>query len=344
MNEVFDRLSKVKGGTCVTIILNTHRTTPDNQKDPINLKNLISETTKRLENEYDAKTAKTYTEKLNELAESIDLYQNDHGLMLFVNEDIAEYLRIPTHPEQRIIIDDTFATRSIVRAIKKDTDYYVLSLASGKAKILLASSEDVKEEIRDEGFPIKDEQLYNVSIDEFFNRVDKAVNKVRVKNPHQVVILSDENNFHQYMKLADNPNIVMGHITLKNYDEKPANLVKEIWPAIRELTVVRNRERISELEKAVSAGTCITDINEIWTATQEGRGRTIFVEEGYYQSAKNVNGQLIPIANDEIVSKEDIDDVVDEMIEFTLKFGGDVVFLDRGSLKDFEKLALVTRY
>ena len=53
---------------------------------------------------------------------------------------------------------------------------------------------------------------------------------------------------------------------------------------------------------------------------------------------------MIPIANDEIVSKDDIDDVVDEMIEFTLKFGGDVVFLDRGSLKDFEKLALVTRY
>ena len=136
----------------------------------------------------------------------------------------------------------------------------------------------------------------------------------------------------------------MGHIALKNYDEKSANIIREIWPAIRDLTVIRNRERITELEHAVGAGTCITDINEIWRAVQEGRGRTIFVEEGYYQSAKNVDGQLVPIEQNEITGKNDIDDVVDDMIEYTLQFGGDVVFLERGSMKNFERLSLVTRY
>ncbi len=344
MKEVFERLSAVKGGVCVTIILNTHRTTPDNQKDPIALKNLITEAGKRLENEYDSKLAKEYTQKLTDVAETIDLYHNDHGLMVFVNEDIAEYLRIPTHPTPRIIIDDTFATRSIVRAMKKDSDYYLLVLAGGKAKMIEASSEDVVEEIHDEGIPYKDEQLYNVSKDEYFNRVDKAVIKVRTKKPLPVVILSDENNYHQYLKVADNPNIVMGHIALKKYDEKAANQVKEIWPVIRDLTVARNRARIDELELAVSANTCTTDINEIWTAVQEGRGKTIFVEEGYYLPVRNENGILTPIETDQIHSKNDIDDVIDDMIEYTLKFGGDVVFIEKENMKDFEKLALITRY
>lgn len=344
MKEVFDRLSAVKGGVCVTIILNTHKTTPENQKDPILLKNLISETSKRIEAEYDAKTAKSYTEKLTELAATIDHYHNDNGLMLFVNEDIAEYLRIPTHPTQRIVIDDTFATKSILRALNKDTEYYALVLAGGKAKMLEASSGEFISEIHDEGIPFNDEKLYNVSRDEFFNRVDKAVVKVRTKKPHQIVILSDENNFHQYMKVADYPNIIMGHIHLKNYDEKPANQIKEIWPFISELTKAKQSARIAELEHAVSAGTCITDINEIWSAVREGRGRTIFVEEGFYLPVSNEDGKLTPIDASEISTKHDIDDITDEMIEYTLKFGGDVVFTERGTMKAFQKIALVTRF
>ena len=344
MKEVFDRLSKVKGGTCVTIILNTHRTTPDNQKDSIALKNLITETGRRLDIEYDTKTSKIYTDKLNQLASEIDLYLNDHGLILFVNEDIAEYLRIPTHPQPRIIIDDTFATRPIVRAMKNNSDYYVLLLSSGKARLIEASSEDVKNEVRTEGFPIHDDQTYAVSKEEFFNRVDKAVNKIRTSNPLPIVIYSEESTYHQYIKVADHPNTIIGNISLKSNVDKPANLIKEIWPVIRDLTVVRNRERFSELEQAVSTGVFLSDINEIWNAVKEGRGKTIFVEEGYYQAAKNENGVLTPIEQNEISHKNDIDDVVDDMIEYTLQFGGDVVFLEKGSLKDFDKLALISRY
>lgn len=344
MKEVFDRLSKVKGGTCVTIILNTHKTTPDNKKDSITLKNLISETSRRLEIEYDAKTSKTYTDKLNQLADEIDHYLNDHGLILFVNEDIAEYLRVPTHPQPRVIIDDTFATRPIIRAMKKDTDYYVLLLSVGKASMIEASSDEVIQEVNTEGFPIKDDQINSHTKEEFFNRVDKAVNKVRTSNPLPIVAYSEDSTYHQYIKVADHPNIILGNINLKSNVDKPANLIKEIWPSIRDLTVERNRERFSELEQAVSTGVFLSDINEIWNAVKEGRGKTIFVEEGYYQAAKNENGVLTPIEQNDISHKNDIDDVVDDMIEYTLQFGGDVVFLEKGNLKDFDKLALITRY
>lgn len=357
MKEVFDRLSRIQGGVCVTIILNTHKTTPDNQKDSIVLKNMISEAATRLENEYDHKIAKSYTEKLTQLANEIDHYHNDNGMMLFVNENIAEYLRIPTHPEPRVIIDDTFATRSIVRAMKKDTDYYVLVLTKGRARLIEASSEDVVEEVRNKEFPVKDNNSVSLSkeeaaksqrmtniLDEFFNRVDKSINRVRTNNPLPIFICSEENNYHLYLKSADYPDTIKGHLTLRNFDEKPANLIKEIWPVVRDLTVENNRTRIAELNQAVSTGTCITDINEIWNAVKEARGKTIFVEEGYYQAAKNDDGFLTPIEASEISHRNDIDDVVDDMIEYTLKYGGDVVFLEKDSMKDFDKLALVTRY
>lgn len=356
MNQTLERLSKIQAPVCVTIILKTHKTHPENQQDSILLKNMITEANRRLQEEYDADTAKKYTEKLQKLAASIDHNYNDNGLMLFVNDDVEELLRVPVTPHSdRVILDTTFATRTIVRALKKETNYYALILSRGRARLIEARSEEVVKEFNDQGFPVTDNRLHPVTTNEaglasrvtnltqeFFNRIDKAVNAIRKENPLPVVIYSEETNYHAYMKVADHPNTILGHITLKNPDEKASNLIKEIWPHIKELTVAKNRARITELKQALSTGKFLGDLNEIWRAVQEGRGKTIFVEEGYYQPAKEENGTLTPI--EKAKAGEDINDVVDEMIEHNLKYGGDVVFLEKDSLENFNKIALVTRY
>lgn len=357
MKDTLKRLSEIKAPVCVTVIAKTHKTHPDNQQDVILLKNLIAEASTRLSNEYGADVSKRYTEKLQNLAKEINPNYNDLGLVLFVNDDVAEYLRLPINVNTRVILDDTFATRSIVRALKRDTDYYLLALARGKARLIHASSDRVVEEITSDGFPLEDKTLFampNVEAananrvtnltQEFFNRVDKAVNAARKDEPHSVVVYSEETNYHQYLKEADYPNTILGHITLKSFDEKASNLTKEVWDDIKKLAIEKERSRVSELEDALGEGKYLADLNEIWNATREGRGKTIFVEEGYYQPVRESNGVYTPIAVEEISSKTDIDDIVDDMIENNLKMGGDVVFLKEGSLEDFNKIALVTRY
>ncbi|HQN55697.1 MAG TPA: hypothetical protein PLR24_00605 [Saprospiraceae bacterium] len=358
MKETLERLSEITAPVCVTLILNTHRTTPENQKDIIALKNLISETYERLQREHGSDIAKRYTAKLQGLAEDIDHYHNDHGLMLFVNDEIAEYLRLPIHVTDRVIIDKTFATRSIVRAMKRVSDYYVLVLSKGKARLIEASGDVVVKEVRGEGFPFNDSQFMKLSsaessnaarasnlAHEFFNRVDKALNKIRNENPLPVVVCAEESNYHLYLAAADHPNIILGHVLLKNIDASPNSIVKDyVAPQVEEMTLLKHRERISELSAAVNSGRALTDLNEIWAAVRVGRGKTIFVEQGYIQAVRKEDGLLKPIALDEVDSKEDINDVVDEMIEHTMKMGGDVVFVRKGDLEQFNKLALATRY
>lgn len=357
MRETLEKLSKIKAPVCVSVILKTHRTHPQNQKDSLLLKNLIADTHKRLQQEYDAEQAIKYTEKLKKLAEEIDHNHNDLGLILYVNDDIADYVRLPISPTTRIILDETFATRSIIRALKRTMDYYILALSRGKARLIEASSNHVVKEYENHGFPVLDEDLLKTTrpesanaarvsnlTREFFNRVDKLINNTRRDNPLPVIVYTQESNFPEYMKEADNPNTILGQVALKNIDEKAGNLVKDVWPHVEDLAVKKQRDRISELEKAVGNGKYLSDLNEIWEAVRKGRGKTIFVEEGYYQPAKNENGILTPINADEVDGKEDIDDAVDEIIEYTLQFGGDVVFLEKGALADFNKMALITRY
>lgn len=357
MKEALKRLSNIQAPVCVTIIMNTHKTHPKNQQDPILLKNLITDAQRRLEKEYGSEIAQRYTDRLQSLASTINHTQNDLGLMLFINDEIAEYLRLPVSLHDRVILDQTFSTRPIIRALKRDTDYYLLVLSKGRARLIEASSDQLLREINTEDFPITDNDLHAQSRpeasvaaritnlnQEFFNRIDKAVNKVRKEQPFSVAIYSDETNYHQYLKEVDYPNTILGHVPMKNLDEKASNLVKEVWPFIQDLAVQKERARIIELEKAIDSGKYLSDLNEIWQAINNGRGQTIFVEEGYFQPVKEKDQILYEISEEEIASKEDINDIVDEMIERNLKFGGDVVFLEKGSLKDFNKLALVTRY
>ena len=64
MNKKLNALKKVNAKNCVSIILNTHRTAPDNQKDVITLKNLIKEVEERLMNSLDKKEAQSIVESL----------------------------------------------------------------------------------------------------------------------------------------------------------------------------------------------------------------------------------------------------------------------------------------
>ena len=43
---------------------------------------------------------------------------------------------------------------------------------------------------------------------EFFNRVDKFVNKIHQQEPLPIYIAADDMNYGQYLKMADRPNTI----------------------------------------------------------------------------------------------------------------------------------------
>ena len=121
MNSTLEKLKDVKSDCCVTIQLQTHRTPPGNQKDNIELKNLVREAEKRLTTEFDKEKASVIIDKINKLASDIDYYFNLESLILFVSEDDAEYIRMPIHIQQnKVMIGKTFATRDLVRALPRN--------------------------------------------------------------------------------------------------------------------------------------------------------------------------------------------------------------------------------
>lgn len=357
MNQKLKELKDIKAPNCVTIILSTHRTSPSNLKDGLHLKNLVSKAEKRLLETEDKKEVKALIKSMKKLAKSINHSKNLESLILFVSEDITEYIRLPIEVEDRVIVDDNFATRDIVRALHSQADYYVLILNQKEARLIEAFNDKFVREITD-GFPMENEHWFRIKkvdpanatrqrnlVSEFFNRVDKALNKVWNKEPLPVLICTDSANYHEYLKIADNKNIFLEtSLNHNKLDEKKDILVKKAWDIVEEYIEKRKEERKGELMKSVGSGRFLNDLNEIWQAIQQGRVRTLFIEQGLFQPGILTEEEVILVPEGDREKRDIADDIYDEMIEANMAFGGEVVFLPKGELDEFNGFGAITRY
>lgn len=355
MNTTLEKLKNIVSENCITIILETHRTLPDNEKDPLLLKNLIKETEKRLLKNNSGNVVRNLIERINKLAENIDHRHNKDSLILFVNEDVAEYIRLPLAVTDRVVIDKTFATRDLVRALHRETSYYILLLSRNEARLIEAFNDKVVDEV-DKSFPVDNADLNPVQRSEsaignrqtnlsreFFNRVDKQLNDVQKENLLPVIICTDESNYADFLKVSDRKERIVGKLFGNRMNEKPHHVVEAAWPVMQELVKEKNNQRLAELQKAVSSSNVLMDFNEIWQAVNIGKGKTLFVKQGYFQPAKIENNhiELVSPGNSD---NANVDDIIDEMIEKNLQFDGDTVFIKGNELEKFNGLALVTRY
>lgn len=357
MNIKLKELKDIISESCVTIILNTHRTSPDNKMDSLTLKNLIKEAEERLFADEKKRDAKQLVERLKDLESQIDHNHNLESLILFVNEDVAEYTRLPIAVENRVVIDHTFATRDLVRALHFEANYYVLVLSQQKVRLIEAFNDKVVAETGN-SFPIENTQFYSTNkaelsnanrqtnlIGEFFNRIDKEVNQIRKDNPLPVLICTEESNYHEYLKISDQKQSIFDTYLNKNrVDEKAHAIVTEAWKIVKDYTIKKNNARKQELKTAVGQNKFLSDTNEIWQAIKQGRVQTLFIEEGNFQPALWENDQIQYVSDNLRVRKEVVDDIYDELIELNMNYGGDVVFLPKGQLSEFNGFGAITRY
>lgn len=357
-NNTKDELKKAaaaRGEACVTITLNTHRTAPDYLKDPILLKNLLKDAENRLVDEHGKKVAEVVMAKLNAIAEKVDHAHNLEGLVLFANTEISGHAKVPVGVIDRVSVDDHFTTRDLVRAMQQGAEYYILWLNRNAARLVRAFNNQVVEEVKGD-FPMKNgvattdsakqvaDRDYGILIKEYFNRVDKALVRVLNGDPLPVVLATEARNVEHYRAIADKKAFLKGAFNPSHDDLKPLHLVEEAWKAYGPIVKERYTDRVQMLETAVSSGKLHSDHNDVWQAINQGRGATLFVKEGLFQPALMVDEGIELLPADQRERHGAVDDIINEMINRNLTYGGDTVFVEGDELDRFNGLALVTRY
>jgi len=335
----------------LSILLPTHRTSPDNKQDPILVKNLVDEAKRRLSEEFSKREIEPLFDRLDSLVAEIDYPYTLDGLALYIGPDIAKLYNLPFSVQARVVIDKTFATRDLVYGLHREQPYWLLLLSQGSTRLISATGETL-EEICDQNFPLEmtgpgataplpfdaDTSYLDDRIRRFFQQVDKALGEY-IDDSSPLIVGGVVRQISFFQEVSQYTSAIVGTLT-GNFDKTSLpELIPQVLPIMQSVRQTQKTEALQALDAAVSAQKVISTLGEVWRLAQEGRGQLLLVEKNYHVPAVlSENGDLVLVEN--VGGTEVIDDAVDEIIEVVLAKGGRVALVEEDSLNDYQKNCL----
>lgn len=353
-------LQQINDYPSLTITLPTHRTSPENKQDPIRVKNLVEQATKRLLEEFTKREIAPLLDRLERLVEGIDYRYTLKGLALFVNRDFSRAVQLPFELRENVNIGETFLTRNLVFALNRTPRYWTLVL-SEKPTRLFEGNRDILIEIQEGGFPIahdgpggelslpggfgikksayRDE--YHL---QFFRQIDAVIKPFLVDDPLPLVVVGVDRFLAFFSEVTDHKDAILATLQGSHDKTSPSELSKLVWPLAKDALAEQRQEVFAELDKAVGEKKVASAISEVWRLASDGRGDLLLVEEDFHFPARvdKTGRHLMPA--DDAATPDVIDDAVDEIIETTLSKQGRVVFVENGQLEKHQRIALILRY
>lgn len=353
-------LQQIRGYPCLTIILPTHRTTPDNRQDPVRLKNLVGEAADRLLSEFNKREVEALLKRLEDLTSTMDFSSSLDGLAIFVNQDFARAFRLPFTVKERVVIDETFATRHLTKALNRSLRYWALVL-SEKPTRLYEGTNDALGEVLENGFPmvhegpggeaplpggfgIRKSAYRDEYLQKFFRKVDAALKTVLAQDDLPLILIGVERHLAFFNNVTIHRGAVIGTLTGSHDKTSPYELHKLVAPILDKTIKDKRREAMEQLDKAVGAKKSASTISDVWLPAHEGRAELLLVEEGFHYPARLHADDKTLLPADDPSAPGVIDDAVDEIIEEVLNKQGKVVFVETGKLSEHGRIALILRY
>lgn len=342
----------------LSILLPTYRHFPDNQKDPIRVKNLVDEARERLGQEFAKRDIEPLLLRLDTLAADIDYNHTLDGLALFVSHDFAKKFYLPFSVPERVIIDQTFATRDLLYGMHRTVRYWVF-LLSQNATRLIAGTGETLEEVFDDNFPMQmtgpaatqpvpyhsDTAYVDDRHRRFFQKVDRAFATYIQDEPEHLplIIGGVKRQISFFQEVSDYQGNVAGTLT-GSYDRATlAELTPDIWAIAQTVRQQRHDAAFETLDAAIGRQQVVSTIEEVWRLANDGRGKLLLVEKDYHVPAIiTESGGLKVVENPG--GTDVMDDAVDEIIETVLLKGGEVELMAAGELAQHQKIALILRY
>ncbi len=363
-------LQAQRGNPSISITLPVYYASPtDLQQTEIRLKNLLAQTEERLLKNHEARKIAPIMSRLHALADGVDVHRRAGGIAIFANPDFGRVMYLATPLEERVVIDDNFATREIVRALLTSPRYRVLSLTEESAQ-LYEGRRDRLRPIENGHFPLTrgiegvETELtstYGVEVSElqkaeqrdFSERVEDALKEVSDHDPLPLALVGVERTLASFDKAVAGDTDEKFNIIARmhgNYEKVGiAEMEGKLWPLVMP-NLNGDRERAKErLEEAVGVDKAAFGLSKVWEHANTGRVDTLLVERDYHETARIVEsempfGTLETGAQDDNKVSKTLPDAVDEIVELVMKNSGDVVFVDPNELIEPGHIAAILRY
>lgn len=143
--------------------------------------------------------------------------------------------------------------------------------------------------------------------------------------------------------MADKPSVYLGYAAIDYNNTATHQIVKQSWEIIQGLQQQRRTNAIEEMKEAVAQGKVLTDLQEIYQASIDGRGELLIVHQDFSQAVLMKDERTFDIIDD-ATTPNAIDDITSNIAWEVISKKGKVFFTTQDEIKDLGKIVLKTRY
>lgn len=345
----------------VSIVMPVQPDAVGKRSDRERLLTMIKTAEQKMQQRYSKIKAGQMVDKLHHVVNSINFSLPSESLAIYVSPGSERVIRLPYKVEERVVVDESFEIRDVLLAAKLRRHFLLVIISKNHVRTLFSDAgnfivlnfenmpvnlSDVTTEHSYPGWDYLDTRAYEEkNIRNYIRFIDDVIQKEIRDSSYPVIVLADVRLNGIYRKLTSVPDRIADYIdgNFEHADSK--ELLNKVQPVLDRLMMEEQREALRFLEASVSSGQYAAGIAQVWRAAAEGRGRMLLVEKDYRQAARFGADTYTILLDDEVDNvRFKIEDAVDDILEMVLNYNGEIVFMENGDLKDYQRIALVNRY
>jgi hypothetical protein len=337
------RLQTLREEACVSILLTTTPGERLTELDRVTLERLAAQASARLRRESPVELEATL-EALDEAVTAATDRPVRQALALFASAYHRELVDLPLPVEDRCVVDPTFATRDLVRALHRTPRHLLLVLAGDEARLFDGALGSLAPVVGT-GFPTvapTDDRGRRGGMG-FLREVDAALGASLRLHPAPVVLAAAEPTASTFRGLSRHLSRLAGVIPGNHLRTPLAELASRARPLLEAYLASREEEALALVDTRAGQDRLVLGIDACWVAARWERPEMLAVEDGFrYPAVVGDDGDtLAPVAHPAVPGA--LDDAVDELIETVLGRGGWVALVRDGSLPLDGRVALTLR-
>jgi hypothetical protein len=334
---LLDELQQRKAYPSITLLMNTTPGPSLSSGECAAALRLAEHADRRLVGDVADDVRADLADKVAELIHAEAGAPSSRALAICVSPDYAAAVRLGRPIEERVVIDDTFATRDLVADLNRTALYRVVAVSERQTRLFVGDRSRLVEE-RTELWPlIRSADQNSVA---WSGAATQHLREEQCRNPLPTVVAGVGTTVRRtaVAEIFDTIGFIAG-----NHDRSGwTDLHSAAWPVVSDWLRTDQSRALASLDAARSARRFAGGIDEVWSLANEGRIETIVVEEGYALAVRIAGGCLERAADRE--APDVVDDIVDDTIEEVLRNGGSAVLVSDGALTDHERIAAVLRF
>lgn len=368
----------VQESPCLSLYQPTHRSHPDNQQDRIRFRNLVTTLEDSLRQIYPEEKIRPLIEPFRNLAADREFWnQSLDGLAVLASHGLFLVYRLQRPVPELAVAADSFHTKPLLRILQSADRYQILGLNRKEIKLFegnrdaldpIEPAEEVPRTITEAlGDEVTEPHLtastsgsgaagpaiyhgqgsrkddVDLDAERFFRIVDRAVLEHHSRPSGLPLLLAAlPEHHHLFRRVSHNPFLLEQGIDVYP-DSVPAQELRErAWRAIEPYYLARLAEMTEAFGAAKGKGLGGDDPARVAEAAVAGRVMTLLID-----ADREIPGRIDSATGRvefEDLAHPEIDDLLDDLAEWVMRTGGQVVVVPSERMPTDTGVAAIYRY